>query len=96
MTKEDWNNLTENEYFNLSEEDVLRHLIKFSEERYISYKKMLEDSHKDKNKYDSNDFVWLKDHIRDLKNREEGFLKNLRIEVEHYRQGLNRPSFYPY
>lgn len=43
MNKDEWNKLTNKEIVKLSDEEFLKHLIKFNEERYIWYKKALED-----------------------------------------------------
>lgn len=100
MTREEWDKLTEAEYLALSEEERLRHFIKFTEERYISYKKMLEDLFKDKTAYEPGSWQaefkeWFKNDLREMKNREERDLKELHIEMEHCRHGLNPPWCYP-
>lgn len=96
MTWEEWNKVTDTEFKALSQEEFLKHLIKFTEERYISYKKMLEDIFKEKNAFPPGDEFteWYKELLREGKNREEGLLKELRLEMEHHRHGLNPPCFY--
>lgn len=97
MNWEEWNKLTKEELVALPLEEFLKHLIKFTEERYISYKKMLEDMFKDKVSFPPGDEFteWYKELLREGKNREEGCLKELRIEMEHCRQGMNPPYCYP-
>ena len=96
MNWEEFNKLTKEELHALPQEEFLKHLIKFTEERYISYKKMLEDLFKDKENFPPGDEFteWYKELLREGKNREEGCLKELRIEMEHFRQGLNPPYCY--
>ena len=97
MTREEWEKLSTEEYEALPEEERLRHCIKFTEERYISYKKMLEDLFKDKASFPPGDELveWYKEFLRDGKNTEEKYLKELRLEMEHFRQGMNPPYCYP-
>ena len=97
MTQEDFFKLTDEELMGLSEEDRLKHYIRFTEERYISYKKMLEDIFKDKINYPPGDeFVdWYKEHLREEKNKAEGSLKQLHTEIMHVKQGMNPPACYP-
>lgn len=100
MTQEEFTSLSKEEFHALSEEERLKHWIRFSEERYISYKKLLEEIHKDKTVLEPGDWrvehrVWLKEHLRECKNSEESNLKELRIEMEHLRQGLSPPWCYP-
>jgi hypothetical protein len=97
MNWEEWNKLTDKELFALPHEEFLKHLIKFTEERYISYKKMLEDLFKNKDIFPPGDEFteWYKELLREGKNREEGDLKELRLEMEYHRQGLNPPFCYP-
>jgi hypothetical protein len=97
MTREEWDKLTEEEYLALSEEERLKHLIRFTEERYVSYKKMLEDIFKDKETFPpGEEFTeWFKSDLREMKNREENDLKSLREEIRHLREGMNPPWCYP-
>ena len=98
MNWEDWNKLTKEEILTLSEEDFLKHLIKFTEERYISYKKLLEDVFKSKESFPQGDELteWYKEFLREGKNKEEGKLKELRLEMEHFRSRMNPPYMYSY
>jgi hypothetical protein len=80
----------------MTQEEILRHLIRFAEERYISYKNMLESMFKNKDSFPPGDEFteWYKELLREGKNREEGFLKELRMEMEYFRQGMNPPYCY--
>lgn len=97
MTREEWDKLSKEEYLGLSEEERLKHFIKFTEERYIWYKKQLEWVFKDKETWPPDDeiTIWYREDLRFMKNKEEGDLKELRIEMEHCREGLNPPWCYP-
>jgi hypothetical protein len=78
-----------------SHEDDLKMFIRNTEERIADYKKQLEDLFKDKT-IDKNDenFIWLKEFLREQKNFEERQLKQHRLEMSHLRIGMNPPSFY--
>lgn len=97
MTEEGFYSLSTEEYLALSDEDVLKHRIRFSEAWCIWYKKIIEEIYQYKKTWPSNDefVIWYKNYLREGKNREESKLKELRLEIEHLRQGLNPPSFYP-
>lgn len=97
MTHEEWDKLSNEEYLALSEEERLRHFIKFAEERYIWYKKQLEWVHKDKEIWppEEENTIWYKEMLRENKNREEGDLKGLQLEMLHCKQGMNPPYCYP-
>jgi len=91
--------MTKEQLFFLSEEELLKYLIKSTEERYIWYKKSIEDLYKNRESYEAGDWkiefmVWFKDHLREMKNSEESRLKELRVEIEHCRSGLNPPGMY--
>lgn len=75
-------------------EEFLKELVRFEEERYISYKKMLEDTFKYKEIFPAGDELsdWYKELLREGKNSSESTLKHLREELTDYRQGLN-PGF---
>lgn len=81
----------------MTQEETLKYCIKNTEERYISYKKMLEDIFKDKTNFPIGDELveWYKELLREGKNREEGSLKELHLEIVHLRQGMNPPFCYP-
>jgi len=72
-------------FSNFLYEQSLRYFIRNLEERIVFYKKLLEDRIED---------VWLKDTVRNSKNSEEAYLKELREELTYYRQGLNPPYCY--
>jgi len=76
----------------------LKELIFNTESRYISYKKMIEDVHKDKVSFppDSEYVKWYKDMLRDGKNYEEGLLRRLIEEKKNEKEGLNPPYCYKY
>lgn len=90
--------MTVNQTVEMPYEELLRYIVRHSEERYIWYKKQLELIHKDKETWPPNDefTAWYKDWNRELKNREEAWLKLNREELEYYRQGMNPPFYYPY
>ncbi len=96
MTKEEFFKLTNDETILLSQEEFLKHLIKFTEERYIWYKNQLGEVFKDKSSFPPGDETveWYKENLREEKNSNEINLKHLRLEIEHLRQGLNPPYFY--
>lgn len=98
MTQEEFNALTKEQVKNMPEEEFLKHLIRFCEERYIWYKKQIEFVFKNKESFPPEDemVIWYKEHLREQKNFEESKLKELRIEIEHLRQGLNPPWCYPH
>lgn len=77
-----------------NQETLLKILVRNEEDRYISYKKMLEDTFKFKDAFPTGDELseWYKNLLRDEKNHSESRLKNLREELTDIRQGLN-PSF---
>jgi hypothetical protein len=77
-------------------EEELKILIKNCEERFIWYKKELENLHKDKEHYnpESEWTKWFKEHLRECKNDEEINLKEHREEQTYLRQGLNPPYCY--
>ncbi len=60
--------------------------IRNSEERFISYKKMLEGVHRDKDVFPPDDpfTITYKEDLRDSKNSEEINLKRLREEKTYY------------
>lgn len=97
MTWEEWQKLSKDEIQSMPNDEFLKHLIKFTEERYISYKKMLENIFKDKENFPIGDEFteWYKESLRESKNREETSLKELHLELEHHRHGLNPPYCYP-
>jgi len=71
------------------EHDYLTELkarIRNCEERFISYKKMLEDVHRDKAAFPPDDpfVIWHKDSLRESKNQEEKWLDRLREERTYY------------
>jgi hypothetical protein len=84
------------DFLNLSDEEQLRYYIRQSEERYISYKKMLEELFKDKISFplDSDLVSWYKEHLRDCKNREEIYLKEHRESLTNLRNCLDWPFMY--
>ncbi len=97
MNRDEWDKLTKEDLTHLSEEEFLKHLIKFTDERYMDYKKQLEDVHKDKISFppESESTIWFKDFLREQKNYEESNLKEKRIEMEYLRAGMNPPYCYP-
>lgn len=101
MNWEEWNKLTDEQVKTMPTGEFLRHLIKFTEERYLSYKKLLEELHKEirtnpPTTDSEKEFIeWYRGLLRDGKNREESTLKELRTEIEYHRQGMNPPWCYP-
>lgn len=77
---------------------TLSELIKNSEERFISYKKLIEDVHKDKINFPPNDefVIWYKNFLRENKNEEEIWLKKLISEKTNENQGINPPYCYKF
>lgn len=83
----------------MTQDDFLKKLIRCTEERYISYKKLLEGLYKDKEVYEPGNWriehkIWFNEYLREQKNHEEGLLKGLRLEIEHHRSGMNPPYMY--
>lgn len=76
----------------------LKELIKNTEERVASYKKMLEDVSRDKINFPPTDeFVeWYKSFLREFKNLEQSLLKDLVEEKTNENQGLNPPFCYKF
>ena len=97
MTQEEFANLTREELRILPQEEFLKHCVRFTEERYIWYKKQLEWVFKDKEVWPpGEEFTeWYKELLREGKNREESDLKEIREELTYHRQGLNPPFCYP-
>ncbi len=75
----------------------LKIAIKNSEQRLINFKKLLEEVHRDKDIFPSDDkFVkWFKTFLRENKNEEQENLKRLIKEKTYENQGLNPPYCYP-
>ncbi len=71
----------------------LKQLIRNSEERFISYKKLLEEVFKDKINFPLEDklTIWYKEYLRESKSNEENYLKKLIKEKEYLNQQLNSP-----
>jgi hypothetical protein len=67
----------------------LKILIKSSEDRYVSYKKILEEMYKI-----SGIPEWFREILRDGKNVEQGWLKKLVEEKSFENDGLNPPFCY--
>jgi len=83
--------------FKINEILELKTLIKNSEERVVDYKKMLEEVHKDKINFPPNSelTVWYKTFLRENKNSEQLWLKELIEERTYENEGLNPPFYYP-
>lgn len=98
MTESEFRNLSKEEVGKMPQEDFLKHLVRFTEERYIWYKKQLEWVFKDKAVWNPEDefTIWYREFLREQKNNEEIDLKELRLELEYLRQGMNPPFCYPY
>lgn len=98
MTAEEFHKLPNEELYKMSSEDFLKHLVRFSEERYIWYGKQLEWIHKDREVWPPDDefTIWYKAWNKELKNNEEKWLKQNREELTYLRQGMNPPFCYPY
>lgn len=77
-------------------EENLKILIRNTEDRYIWYKKEIESLFKNKNIWpvDDNFTIWYKEFLREEKNLSESHLKELQIEMTHFRQGMNPPFCY--
>jgi hypothetical protein len=80
----------------INQEEHLKNLVRSYEERYISYKKLLEDIFKNKSFFpDGDEFVeWYKELLREGKNSSESSLKEFREELTDFRQGMNPPFCY--
>lgn len=77
-------------------EKNLKQIIKNTEERLISYKKLLEESNRDKKSFPINDELveWYKSLLREYKNLDQNFLKKLIEEKTYENEGLNPPFCY--
>ena len=75
-------------------EHELKRYIRNAEERFISYKKMLEGVHRDKEAFPPQEewVIEYKDSLRDAKNQEESRLKDL-IEEKTYYPGITPAQF---
>jgi hypothetical protein len=71
----------------------LKEMIRNSEQRVKEYKEMLSEVFRNKD-IDYPD--WYKQLLRDNKNHEESWLKELVKEKTYENQGLNAPFFYKY
>lgn len=98
MTAEEFNKLSNEELHKMSTEDFLKHLVRFSEERFIWYKSQLQRIHKDREVWSPDDefTILYKGWIKELENNEEKWLKKNREELTYLRQGMNPPFCYPY
>jgi hypothetical protein len=79
----------------LTNEGFLSYLVKSNEERYIYYKKELQDSFKNGLFKDGNN-LWWKEFLKD---GEKEALHNVKLygeELSYYRSGLNSPCCYPF
>ena len=79
----------------------LKQLIKNSEERFISYKKLLEDLNRNKKSLIADgipeeDIAWFNSLLRDNKNEEEKYMKLLVIERRYENESMNPTYYYPY
>jgi hypothetical protein len=74
---------------------MLPKLIKNSEDRFKSYKQLLESVYKDTEFDKESDFyIWYIKYLREMKNMEESWLKELIDEKTNYNGGLNPPFCY--
>lgn len=96
MNLEEWASLTNDEVLKMSNEIFLKNLIRFTEERYIDYKKNIENLYKEKNNIDENFFEWFNRELKDFKNIEERNLKRFQLELTHEKCGMNPPYCYNY
>lgn len=77
-------------------EQELKELVKNTEERFIWYKKEMENIGRNRDHFPPDDpFIqWYKAHVREMKNMEDTHLTKLREELTLVRQGVNAPLFY--
>ena len=68
--------------------------IKNSEARHIDYKNMLETLYKAKKEFNTEDFDSLMKDIKESKNANEKDLKEYKLEMEYFNQGMNPPDMY--
>lgn len=78
------NDLTIEEMQKLPHVEWLKYIVKRTEERIVDWKKQLADYHK--NKIDAE---WFKEMLRDSKNWDEKWLKDLREELTNLNQGTS-------
>ena len=76
-----------------TQEDHLKVIVRNSEARFLDYKKLLENTFKDKSAFSESE--WYKDILREAKNFEETYLKKVRQEITDLRQNINPEYFYP-
>ena len=81
---------------NADEETFLKALVRNAEADYISYKQMIEVIGRNRDVFDptNEDIVWLKAHLRDMKNMREHDLSKYRQDLTNIRQGLNPEYMY--
>jgi hypothetical protein len=74
----------------------LKDLIRNAEARFIWYKNEIEAVGRDRVNFPLTDelVVWYKAHLRESKNNEEIWMKNLVKEKQYENQGLNPPFTY--
>jgi hypothetical protein len=74
----------------------LKELIRNAEARFIWYKNEIELVGRDRINFPLTDelVIWYKAHLREMKNLEEGHLKELVKERQYANQGLNPPFCY--
>ena len=76
----------------------LKQLIANTEQRFISYKGMLEDVNRNRDIFPPEDegVIKYKEMLRENKNSEQVYLKKMIEEKRNENEGLNPPWCYPY
>jgi len=76
--------------------DFYKDLAKNAEERYTWYKKELENLFKERTAFPPDDelVIWYKEHLREMKNSAEAWMKEIQEQYKYERDGLNPPFYY--
>jgi len=72
--------------------DFYKFIATVSEKRYIDYKSQLENLYKSKINTELGD--WFKQHLRELKNEEEIYMKKAKKRVQYLNAGMDLPETY--
>jgi hypothetical protein len=76
--------------------ELYKKLVRNAEERYIWYKKEVENVYKDKVSFppDEELVIWYKQHLREMKTVEEGWMKENIKTLNYLKEGLDYPFLY--
>lgn len=75
-------------------EQELRKSVAFWETLFISYKKMLEEFHKNSKNVVKEEWEWYREILVDGRNESKNMLAKVSEELRSFREGLNPPFMY--